>query len=129
MSDLRQEISSNSLVIQALQESIKKLSVQFNQSHSVLRDDIQELKNAKGPLQPAQPLANTPSTTMVSSVDMLCPSDEFKCSDEKLCIKKEKVCNNVFDCHDRSDEKDCHKNKSGKNTFLALSWLSSLPGS
>ncbi|XP_066272829.1 uncharacterized protein [Branchiostoma lanceolatum] len=36
-----------------------------------------------------------------------CRLDQFQCSDDKRCISRQSVCDNLVDCSDRSDEEDC----------------------
>lgn len=37
----------------------------------------------------------------------MCPKSQFLCHDKTKCIDKTLLCNNVEDCRDGSDEKDC----------------------
>jgi len=45
------------------------------------------------------------------SYQMICLNDEFKCRDERLCVKANTVCDGVPDCHDRSDEEACARDE------------------
>ena len=38
-----------------------------------------------------------------------CEYPGFLCRDEKMCLKKEHVCNGKKDCNDGSDEAGCRK--------------------
>jgi len=38
---------------------------------------------------------------------LVCLNDEFKCRDERLCVKAGTVCDGTPDCYDRSDEEAC----------------------
>ncbi len=37
----------------------------------------------------------------------VCPRSQFRCLNGLQCIKREKVCDKVFDCTDSSDEANC----------------------
>ncbi|CAH1224623.1 LRP1B [Branchiostoma lanceolatum] len=36
-----------------------------------------------------------------------CRLDQFQCNNDKRCISRQSVCDNLVDCSDRSDEEDC----------------------
>ena len=38
-----------------------------------------------------------------------CKPGYHKCDDGLQCIKEERVCNGIHNCHDKSDEKQCSK--------------------
>lgn len=48
-----------------------------------------------------------------------CDTDQFKCAN-KMCIPASKVCNNVQDCDDSSDENGCRKYTSSSTSSAGL---------
>ena len=47
-------------------------------------------------------------TGSMSTQTSTCDAEQFKCANKK-CVPASKVCNNVQDCDDASDENGCRK--------------------
>lgn len=48
----------------------------------------------------------------------VCQNDDFKCKENGVCIPRQWICDNNWDCKDGSDEVDCPLNDAERNFLL-----------
>ena len=67
------------------------------------------------------------TSSLSAAFNHRCRSSEFRCHSSSTCVSERRRCDNVYDCDDGSDEKNCGilrkivtKSKSSIDTTLSL---------